>query len=171
MILNIDSDAAYLVVPVARSRVSGYFYLTEKVPPQNPKCPNAPVLVESKVLRHVVSSAAEAEVAGVYHNAQVAVPIRTFLQELGHEQPPTPIKTDNSTAAGFVNDNIQQRRSKSWDMRYHWLRDRITKEQFRVYWDKGINNWADYQSKHHPLVHHAKMRGHYIRDHVAAICK
>ena len=30
MILNIDSDAAYLVAPKSRSRVAGYFYLSNK---------------------------------------------------------------------------------------------------------------------------------------------
>ena len=28
MVLNIDSDAAYLVAPKARSRVAGYYHLT-----------------------------------------------------------------------------------------------------------------------------------------------
>ena len=78
MILSIDSDAAYLVVPGAKSRVAGYFYLTNAMSSQNSGSPNAPVLVECKVLRHVVSSAAESETAGVYHNAQVAIPIRIF---------------------------------------------------------------------------------------------
>ena len=55
-------------------------------------------------------------------------------------------------------------------MQYYWLRDRVTQEQFRVYWDKGINNWADYHTKHHPIIHHLKMRGHYVRDLVEKIC-
>jgi hypothetical protein len=57
-----------------------------------------------QILREVVSSAAEAEVAGVYHNGREACPLRTCLEELGHPQPPTPIQTDNSTAAGIAND-------------------------------------------------------------------
>ena len=32
MMLNIDSDAAYLVQPKARSRIAGYFYLDNKPP-------------------------------------------------------------------------------------------------------------------------------------------
>ena len=31
MLLNIDSDAAYLVLPKARSRVAGYFRLLDKL--------------------------------------------------------------------------------------------------------------------------------------------
>lgn len=131
MILHVNSDAAYLVVPKARSRVAGYFYLSDH--PNITKHPkvNGAILVECKTLRHVVSSAAEAEVAGVFHNAGMAIPIRHFLECLNHKKPPTPIKTDNSTATGFIYDNIHQRRSKSWDMRYYWLWDKQTQQHSR----------------------------------------
>ena len=164
MILNIDSDAAYLVAPKARSRVAGYYHLTSN--PQTTPNPtlNGSIHVECKTLRHVVSSAAEAEVAGVFHNSQIAIPIRTLLHALDHPQPPTPVQTDNSTAFGFIYDNIHQKRSKSWDMRYYWLRDRIAQLQFRIFWDKGINNHGDYPTKHHPTQHHRAVRPRYVRD-------
>ena len=164
MILNIDSDAAYLVAPKARSRVAGYYHLSSN--PLISKHPtlNGAILVECKTLRHVVSSAAEAETGGVFHNAQVAIPIRILLQILGHPQPPTPIKTDNATTNGFIHDNIHQKRSKSWDMRYYWLRDRLAQQQFHFFWDKGTNNNADYHTKHHPTKHHRVMRPRYVLD-------
>ena len=80
---------------------------------------NGAILVECKTLQHVVASAAEAEIAGIFHNAQVALEIICILEVLNHPQPPTPIKTDNSTANSFIHDKIQQKRSKSWDMRYY----------------------------------------------------
>ena len=137
MILHVDSDAAYLVAPKARSRIAGYFLLSDHPNITKHRKLNGAILVECKTLRHVVSSAAEAEVAGVFHNAGMALPIRHFLECLGHIQPPTPIKTDNSNATGFIYDNIHQRRSKTWDMRYYWLRDRSNQRQFNIYWDKG----------------------------------
>ena len=161
MKLHIDSDAAYLVAPKARSRVAGYFQLTDHPPT---KLHNGAILVECKTLRHVVSSSAEAETGGIFHNAQVAIPIRHLLIALGHPQPPTPIKTDNATANGFIHDNIHQKRSKSWDMRYYWLRDRMTQQQFKFYWDKGSNNHGDYWSKHHATNHHRAIRPTYVRD-------
>ena len=72
----------------------------------------------------MVASAAECETAGVFHNAQKAISIRYTLEQIGHQQPPIPLKTDNSTVNGFVHNNIYQKRSKSWDIRYHWLQDR-----------------------------------------------
>ena len=65
MILNVDSDAAYLVLPNARSRIAGFFHLTNKTNPFR----NGPLLVECKTLRHVVTSTAEAETSACYHNA------------------------------------------------------------------------------------------------------
>jgi len=166
MTLLIDSDAAYLVMPNAKSRIAGYFQLNDHPDRVPHPTINGAILVECKTLKHVVSSAAEAETAGIFHNAQIAVPIRYILDKLGHRQPPTPIKTDNSTASGFVHNNIHQKRSKSWDMRYHWLRDRQTKQQFRIYWDKGENNYADYFTKHHPTKYHQLIRQTipYVRD-------
>ena len=113
MILHVESDAAYLVAPKARSRVAGYFHPSNTPLPNTPTKLNGAIMVECKTLRHVVASAAEAEVAGVFHNTRMAIPIRHLLHSLGHTQPPTPIKTDNSTANGFIHDNIHQKRSKS----------------------------------------------------------
>ena len=168
MVLYVDSDAAYLVAPKARSRIAGYYYLSDH--PNVTKRPktNGAISVECKTLRHVVSSSAEAEVAGIFHNATTAVPIRHILKALNHPQPPTPLKTDNSTATGFIYDNIHQKRSKAWDMRYHWLRDRQTQQQFQIYWEKGINNDADYFTKHHATSHHRAQRAKYVRDKIKA---
>ena len=82
MILNIDSDTSYLCAPQACSRVAGYFQLNSNIR-SNPHV-NAAILVECKTLRHVVASSAEAETAGVFYNAQRAVPLRYMLIQLGH---------------------------------------------------------------------------------------
>ena len=71
------------------------------------------MVVECRLLKHVVSSAAEAEVGGLFQNAQTGIIIRRILEHLGHPQPPTPLKTDNTTAASFVTGNINQKRSNT----------------------------------------------------------
>jgi hypothetical protein len=115
-------------------------------------------------LKNVVGSVAEAECSGVYNNAQLALPMRVALEELGHPQPKTPLKTDNSTAAGFANKSMRQKRSKSWDMRLNWLRDRIAQMQFQIFWDEGKNNQGDYPTKHWPPSHHIVTRPKYIMN-------
>jgi len=102
MILYVESDEAYLVLPNAKSRYAGHFYLSNKA---NPKLPrplrNGPIHTERKTICNVVASAAEVETAGIFGNSQIAIPIRRALEALGHPQPTTPIKTDNTTAHSF----------------------------------------------------------------------
>jgi len=43
----------------------------------------------------------------LFIKAKESVYIRTMLEEIGHNQPPTPVQTDNSAATGVVNNIIQ----------------------------------------------------------------
>ena len=105
-----------------------------------------------------MSSAAEAELGVMYINARKAVEERIILNEMGHNQPATPIQVDNSTAKGIINKRVQPKRTKAMDMCFHWLRDRSTQNQFRFYWRPGPTNYADYWTKHHPAAHHRNMQ-------------
>ena len=168
MVLAVCSDAAYLVLPNARSRAAGLFFLTTLPSAiSSPPCPkpNGAIHVLCKTLRTVAASAAEAETGGLFLNAQDAVPIRTALEEMGHNQPNagTPIETDNSTAHGILHATVRMKRSKAFDMRYHWLQDRMSQNQFNLYWAPGKRNQADYFSKHHPPAYHKLMRTKYLQ--------
>ena len=160
MILQIDSDAAFQVRPEARSRAGGYLYLGSR----DNNLFNAPILVLAKVITGVMDSAAEAEVAAIHMNAKEAIPIRQCLEEMGHHQPATRIRTDNATAKGFVNGTIKQKRSRTFDRRFWWLKDREAQLQFHVVWDAGIYNLADYPTKHHPTQHHKLVRPIYLHE-------
>ena len=101
-----------------------------------------------------MSSAAKAELGALYINARKAIPMHQLLKEMCHKQPKTPIQTNNSTALGVVNNNIQPRCMKAMDMHFHWLRCRDSQGQFRYYWRPGPNNRANYWTKHHCAAHH-----------------
>ena len=158
MVLQADSDAAYLVCPVARSRAAGFHFLGDKGGKQF----NGPVLVLAKIIKNVMSSAAEAELVALFMNAQEMVPMRQCLEEMGHKQPATPIKTDNSTAVGVLNGTMKQKRSKAMDMRIYWIKDRVQQKQFAVTWESGKSNKGDYPSKHHSGAHHRQVRPVYL---------
>jgi hypothetical protein len=66
-----------------------------------------------------------------------------------HPQPPTPVQVDNSTTHGFANKQIKQQKSKSMDMQFYWVQDRVSQKQFKAYWPPGPTNLADYFTKHH----------------------
>jgi hypothetical protein len=73
-------------------------------------------LIVSKGLKHVISSAVEAEIGAVFINAKEGAFLRTTLKELEHKQPPTPMETDNATATGYSNGTIKQERTKAMEM-------------------------------------------------------
>ena len=115
VILHIDSDTSYPSETRARSRTGGHYYLSSL--PTNPKTypnllppANGPIHTECRILKHVVASAAEAEVRGLFHNGKTAVPLIITLHELGFTQPPTPIKTDNSAAEDIFTATVRQKK-------------------------------------------------------------
>jgi hypothetical protein len=116
----------------------------------------------SQIIKFVMASAAEAKLAALYNTAREMVPLRNALEEMGWKQPKSPIQTDNSTATGFINDTIIQRRIKMIWMRLHWLCCREAQGQFRYYWDKGTTNMADYHTKHHPPAYHIAHRATHV---------
>lgn len=86
MILWIHSDASYLTKPNARSRFGGHHYLSD-----SKGRPNGPILALAKIIKHVMSSAAEVELAALFHNAKDAIPSKNTLEALGQPQPTAPI--------------------------------------------------------------------------------
>ena len=163
MILHVHSDASYLSAPKARSRIAGFFHLTRN-PHNSHNFFNAPIHIECKVLRPVMSSAAEAELGALFENCKVAEIIRTTLNEMGHPQPPTTVITDNSTACGIANNNMKLKQSKTMDMQFFWVRDRANQKHFHIQWERGGLNRADYFTKHHSPAHHKRMRPLYVND-------
>ncbi len=151
MILILHSDASYLSKPKAQSRAGGHFFMSSDVTnPHN----NGTVLNIAQLIKTVMSLVAEAELGALYINPHEAVPMRQLLTEMGHIQPRTPIQTDNSTACGVVNSNVQPWQTKAMDMRFHRLRCLEAQRQFRFYWAPGKSNLGDYWTKHHCAAHH-----------------
>jgi hypothetical protein len=172
MMLCVVADAAYLVLPDARSRCAGLFFLSNNTTTNPPDTTsNGAVHVLCKTIRGVPASAAEAETGGLFLNGQEAIPIITALEEMGHRQPTTgtPLETDNSTAHDILKAQVRMKRSKAFDMRYHWLKDRIARSQFNLCWAPGKHNRADCFTKHHPPSHHQIMRPNYLQRLVANV--
>jgi hypothetical protein len=84
----------------------------------NPKDKGA-VLNLAHLIRTFMSSTAKAELGALCVNACKAIPQQNTLKEIGHKQPPMLMQTDNSTALGVMNNNIQPRQMKAMDMQFH----------------------------------------------------
>jgi hypothetical protein len=151
MILYTQSDAGHLSRVGARSVAGGLHYLSNI---NQPLMVNGGVAAISKIIPAIVASAAEAEYAALFLNAQIAAWLRTILVELGYPQPPTLIMTDNATAVGIATGKCKIKRSKPMDMRWHWIRDRVQQGQFSVHWISGAQNLADFFTKSLPVHKH-----------------
>jgi transposase len=92
----------------------------------------------SSIIQHVMTSATEAELAALFHNARDGIPLRTALLVMGHPQAQTPIQTDNACASGIANERVKQRRFKAIDMRVYWIQDQIKQGQYLVHWRRGL---------------------------------
>jgi hypothetical protein len=141
MQLQIQSDASYLCRPNARSVLGGFHYLGSI------EVINGPFFCTSKIISCVVTSAAEAELGAAFQNGQKGAQFRNTLTELGYPQQPTTISVDNTVAEGLASDTINAKRSKSMDVRFFWLRDRVKKLQFAMRHLKGRWNISDFFTK------------------------
>lgn len=160
MQLIAHSDASFNSETNARSRAAGYFFT---------KCLHDPTKVNGSISclttiikLSVVASAFEAEYAALFLNAQHTIPIIATLEAFGYPQKPVILITDNEVAYGIANDTVNMHKSKTIDLRYHWIRDRVKQGQFIIQWEKGSTNLADYFTKSHPTKHYKDMRNTYI---------
>jgi hypothetical protein len=167
MQLAIKSNTSYLSAFNSRSRVGGYHYLTSsQKDPSKPAPPkNGALIVLANILKNVVSSAAEAEIAATFFNGQEGCPIISTLAEMGWPQDTVIITTDNSCDEGFASRTTKQKRTKAIDMRFYWILDRCDQKQYKVIWRPGESNYADYFTKHHCTEHHQVMRPGYEHQH------
>ncbi len=163
MMLAVHSNASYLSKPKAQSQVGGHFFLSSNVtvPPNN-----GAILNIAHIIKNVMSSATEAELAGMYIMARKAIYIRIILEGLGHVQPPTPLQTDNAMVAGIINGKVQSKQTKAMDMRFHWLCDQECKRHLRINWQPRKLNYANYWTKHHPETHNCNMRKELLTLHI-----
>jgi len=152
MVYHAQSDVSYLSESRAKSRIGGYGYMGSN---NAPTFRNGAVTNISKTFDCVVSSSAEGEYGAAYIVARDAVYIRAIAKALGYPQThPTIILCDNSTAVGLANDTVKIAKTKSIDMRFHWLRDRVRQRQFAVKWVKSGANIADFFTKALPVNQH-----------------
>jgi hypothetical protein len=159
MILVVHTNAGYCNKKKLHSQARRHFFLLnkDKIPPNN-----GAIFTNATIIKAVMASAAKAELGALYLNAKEAVYLQQNLIEMGHLQPQTPIQTDNTTAEGVTNKKLQPKRTQAMDTQFHWLRDRESQDQFKIYWQPGKTNLADYFTKHHPPNHHTNVRAEFL---------
>ena len=79
MVIHNHSDAAYLVASEARSRAGGFTYMGNHK--GNPQIINGSILVIAKIIKSVMSSAADAKIGALFMNAKAIIPLRITCEE------------------------------------------------------------------------------------------
>ena len=158
MQLCAQSDASYNSESGARSRAGGILHFGLN----SDGSINGAIDYISCIIPTVCSASAESEYAALFLIGREATSARHILHDLGYTQGATIIICDNTCAVGIANDNVKQKRSKAIDMRYHWIRDQVSQGKFKVIWEKGSTNLADYFTKVHPVHHVVNIRRLYV---------
>ena len=161
MTLKCNVDGSYNSEPEARSRAAAFTYCGRS---DDPSFINGPVECISTLIPTVVSSAAETEYASLFIRGKSLLPLRHTLLDMDCIQPPTEIITDNVAALGIATNTCKLRRSKSMDMRYHWIRDRVHLKDFKIVWRPGHESIADYLTKTQPIATVLKMRKFFVKE-------
>ena len=150
MVLKIKSDASYLSRPNSGSVAGGFHYCGN----QGDDTIYGVLFAMSSRIPTVCAAVSEAEYAALFINGQYGAWERQVLAALRYPQPVTHIETDNETAKGIAQRTCTVKRSKAIAMRYHWIRDRVSDGEFKVYWATGKNNLADFFTKPQPDWRH-----------------
>ena len=160
---NCHSDASFNGETRGRSRAAGYPYLGH-YDPTGTAPPNGSIEYVTAIIDVVVASATEAELAAIFVNAQLAISLRHALDFLGHSQGPSLIVSDNLVGVNILNGTAKSKRSRSMDLRFFWVKDRISQKQFKLAWAPGLHNLADYVSKIHPGKTYIALRPTFVSD-------
>ncbi len=125
---------------------------------------NGAFYTNSVILKLVVASAAEAELGALCHNCQDCIIFHQTLSNMGHPQPKTPVHCNNATAVGIENNTIKCQQSRSVEMQYFWVGDKVAQDMYTLSWHPGQENLANYQSKHHIGLHHQAVHPWYLHQ-------
>jgi hypothetical protein len=150
MLLRVHSDGSHLSRPNSRSVAGGFHFLGTA----DPTFLNPPIHCFSSQIPVVTAAVSETEYAAAFANGRAAVSEREALYNLGFPQPPTPIHCDNECAVGLANRTVTAKMSKSIDMRFHWIRDRVSQLQLAISHLPGAINLADFFTKSLPVATH-----------------
>jgi hypothetical protein len=111
MVLCAHADAGFLNETNSCSQAGAHIFLSEDDP--FPRF-NGDILSIAQIIKFVMASAIESELAALFVTAQEMIPHRQTLIAMGWPQPKTPIQTDNSTAVGVTNKTIVPAGPRWW---------------------------------------------------------
>ncbi|CAL5368349.1 unnamed protein product [Camellia sinensis] len=143
------TDSDYAGDPDDRRSTSGYVFMMG----------SGAVSWSSKKQQIVTLSTTEAEFVAAASCACQAIWLRRLLEELHyHQQGPTPVYCDSSSAIKLSKNPVLHGRSKHIDVRYHFLRDLTKDETIDLIYCRSEDQVADILTKPLKLAIFVKLR-------------
>ena len=147
------TDASFDSEQGSRSRSGAYIHCGRI---NEPNFINGPIEVSSKIQKTISVSAAEAEYIALFECALRLVYIKLLTELFGHKQNATPIACDNTCAVGLANGTVADTRTKHVRRKFHWVREAVAESEYKVYWEAGASNIADFFTKLHSKEAHQR---------------
>jgi len=101
----------------------------------------------SKKQTSVAMSTAEAEYIAAGEAVKELLWYRSWISEVFHESPIGIVHCDNTAAISLTDNDTIHDRSKHIRLRYHFIRDEISKKHISIRWIKTIKQQADILTK------------------------
>ena len=140
-LLQIYSDSNFAQDTIDRSSISGFALIFA----------GAAFGVKSKKQSTTATSTAEAEYIALFAAVLEAIYYRYLLEFVGLKQNfPTSIYEDNTAAINIANNQVAHSRTKSWDIKYHRIRQALKDQDVNISYVPSEKNLADPFTK--PLV-------------------
>lgn len=127
------SDADWGGEKDSRLSTTGWIYLLG----------NAAISWSSKRQELVATSTAEAEYTALATSAREALWLRYLLESLGFPLKSVPIKADSTSAIAIAKDPIVTARNKHYDVKLHFIRQRVKRGELSLVQVPSKDNLAD----------------------------
>ncbi len=122
MKLVCHSDDSYLSESDARSRACGMLFLGDC---KDNNASNVPVSFLSIIIKTVVTSTTATEYSAAFIVGQAEINSINTPTELEYPQSETELFCDNLCAVSIANNLFNLKRTKTIDMRYHWIHNQV----------------------------------------------
>ena len=140
-------DAAFADTVDCKS-TAGWLYLFQ----------GALIAYDSTTIKRVVTSSTEAECCALVMVAKENIWQRRIVNELtGIPMVPTPVYGDNSASITMLGSGMTKR-SRHYDIEWHYMRDRMDTQEFTMTWVPTEDNLADFFTKKLPRQRFIKLR-------------
>ncbi|GJP81254.1 hypothetical protein CLOP_g11416 [Closterium sp. NIES-67] len=103
---------------------------------------------QAKKLADIALSSAEAEYMALFFACQEGVWLRRLLNEFEIDvKGPTVVRTDSKSAMDLAKNDNWHGRTKHMDVKYHWVREQLEKQQFKFEFVRTEEQAADFLTK------------------------